>query len=468
MRVFRPVLLPLIFPAAALAQPELTQHPELAQLAAQVSPERERATDTRLVAFGTRHTLSDTTSETRGIGAARRWVQRQFADMSKACGGCLEIQTPSQTFTGVRIPQPSAVMDVLAIQRGTTDPGRVIVISAHVDSINGNVVNGQRYADAKGDAPGANDDASGVSSVLEAARILSAKKFPATIVYAVLSGEEQGLYGGRVLADYAVAQNWRVEADLNNDIIGNTHGQSGLIDNSHVRVFSEGSRATESADQARARHNVGGESDSPSRNLARFMQGLADTTMNGFSVKPIYRPDRFARGGDHLEMLAQGFPAVRITEAAENYTRQHQTVRVENGIHYGDVLEGVDFDYLAQVTRLNVITLAALALAPAPPTGVSITGAVTPDTVISWKASADAVSHRVWWRDTTLPQWRFNRPATGNSLTLSGINIDDWFFGVSAVGADGYESPVVYPGQSGSFERMSPAAAPQPFITPPK
>ena len=244
-------------------------------------------------------------------------------------------------------------------------------------------------------------------------------------------------------------------------------GKAGVIDNSHVRVFSEGSRATESADQARMRHNVGGESDSPSRNLARFMEGMADAYMNGFSVKPIYRPDRFGRGGDHLEMLAQGFPAVRITEVAENYTRQHQTVRVENGIAYGDVLEGVDFDYLAQVTRLNVITLAALALAPAPPTGVTITGAVTPDTVVSWKESADAAAHRVWWRDTTEPQWRFNRQAMGNSLTLSGINIDDWFFGVSAVGADGYESPVVYPGASGSFDRIPPSQPAAPFIPPP-
>lgn len=452
----------------ALAQPVLNQHPELAQLAAQVSPERERATDTRLVGFGTRHTLSDTVSDSRGIGAARRWVAAQFADMAKACGGCLTIQTPSETFTGARIPKPAAVMDVLAIQRGTSDPGRVIVISAHVDSINGNVVNGQKYADAQGDAPGANDDASGVSAVLEAARILSARKFPATIVYAVLTGEEQGLYGGRVLADTAVAQGWRVEADLNNDIIGNIHGQSGLIDNSHVRIFSEGSRTAESVDQARTRHNVGGEEDSASRNLARFMQGLADAYMNGFSARLIYRPDRFGRGGDHLEMLAQGFPAVRISEAAENYTRQHQTVRVENGIAYGDVLSGVDFDYLAQVTRLNVITLAALALAPAPPTGVTIAGAVTPDTLVSWKDSADAPNHRVWWRDTTLPQWRFNRPASGNSLTLAGINIDDWFFGVSAIGADGYESPVVYPDASGSFERMAPVAAPAPFIAAPK
>jgi acetylornithine deacetylase/succinyl-diaminopimelate desuccinylase-like protein len=205
--------LPLLS-ARALAQPVLMPHPELARLAAQVSVERERATDTRLVAFGTRHTLSDTQSDTRGIGAARRWIQGRFSDLSQACGGCLEIQTPSQTFTGVRIPAPTEVMDVLAVQRGASDPNRVIVISAHMDSRNGDAL------DAKGDAPGANDDASGVSAVLEAARVLSARKFAATIVYAVLSGEEQGLFGGRVLADHAVAQGWRGEADLNNDIIG--------------------------------------------------------------------------------------------------------------------------------------------------------------------------------------------------------------------------------------------------------
>jgi hypothetical protein len=211
-----------------------------------------------------------------------------------------------------------------------------------------------------------------------------------------------------------------------------------------------------------ARHDAGGESDSASRNLTRFLQGLADAYLNGFSVKPIYRPDRFGRGGDHREMLNQGFAAVRITEAAENYRRQHQNVRMENGIAYGDVLDGVDFDYLAQVTRLNVIALAALALAPAPPVGVTLSGAVTPDTVVSWKPGA--ALHLVWWRDTTEPQWRFNRPATGNSLTLAGTNIDDWFFGVSAVSADGYESPVVYPGASGSFERMPPTAPHDTFI----
>ena len=452
----------LVLAGAARSQPASGDHPLLIDLAAEVSAAREQAVDARLVGFGTRHTLSDTTSDVRGIGAARRWVAAQFAALSDACAGCLQVQTPSQTFTGVRIPTPTAVTDVLAVQRGTTDPDRVVVISAHIDSLMSN------FLDGKSDAPGANDDGSGVSAVLEAARLLSSRKFPATIVYAVLSGEEQGLYGGKVLADYAVAQGWRVEADLNNDIIGNIHGLSGVIDNTHVRVFSEGSRTNESPIQASTRHGAGGELDSPSRNLARFMQGLADHYLPDLQVKLLYRPDRFRRGGDQLEMLNQGFPAVRITEAAENYTRQHQTVRVENGIAYGDVLEGVDFPYLAKVTRLNVITLAALASAPAPPREVALAGAVTPDTDVKWTPSASAAAYRVWWRDTTEPQWRYSRlVAQGGQAKLAGINLDDWFFGVSAIGADGYESPVAFPGASGSYDRLPPSTPPPPFIAPP-
>jgi len=446
----------------ARSQPPGGEHPLLAELAGQVSADRLQATDARLVGFGTRHTLSDTVSDVRGIGAARRWVAAQFAALADACAGCLQVQTPSQTFTGPRIPTPTAVADVLAVQRGTTDPDRVVVISAHIDTLMSN------FLDGKSDAPGANDDGSGVSAVLEAARLLSAHKFPATIVYAVLSGEEQGLYGGKVLADYVVAQGWRVEADLNNDIIGNIHGLSGTIDNTHVRVFSEGSRTNETADQASARHGAGGELDSPSRNLARFMQGLADHYLPDLQVKLLYRPDRFRRGGDQLEMLNQGFPAVRITEAAENYTRQHQTVRVENGIPYGDVLDGVDFPYLAKVARLNVITLAALASAPAPPREVALAGAVTPDTTVKWAPSSDAAAHRVWWRDTTEPQWRYSRlVGQGGEAKLVGVNIDDWFFGVSAVGADGYESPVAFPGASGTYDRLPPPAPPPPFISAP-
>jgi Zn-dependent M28 family amino/carboxypeptidase len=447
----------LLIAAPAKSQP-LAKQPLLKTLAAGVSAERLQATDARLVAFGTRHTLSDTQSDTRGIGAARRWVARQFEALSGKCSGCLRIETPSQTFTGARIAQPTAVTDVLAIQRGTTDPDRVVIISAHIDSRASDVMDG------KIDAPGANDDGSGVSAVLEAARLLSGHKFPATIVYAVLSGEEQGLFGGKVLADYAVAQNWRVEADLNNDIIGNIHGQSGVVDNTHVRVFSEGSRTTESAAQSAARHEAGGEEDSPSRNLARFVQALADRYLNDLQVRMIYRPDRFGRGGDQRELLVQGFPAVRITEAAENYTRQHQTVRVENGVRYGDVLDGVDFPYLAKVTRLNVIALAALASAPEPPRDLAISGAVTANTTLKWTPSAGAVAYRIWWRETSEPRWRYSRPAgPASEATLDGVNIDDWFFGVSAIGPDGFESPVVFPGPSGSFVRLPPSAPPAPL-----
>jgi hypothetical protein len=287
--------------------------------------------------------------------------------------------------------------------------------------------------------------------------VLSKHRFPATLVFAALSGEEQGLYGGHVLADYAVAHNWRVEADLNNDIVGNTEGMAGLRDNTHVRVFSEGTRTTETKEEADRRRYNGGELDSPSRNLARFMDRLADEYLTNLDVVMVYRTDRYGRGGDHVEMLKQGYPAVRVTEAVENYRRQHQDLRVENGVAYGDVISGVDFPYLAQVTRLNVVTMAALASAPAPPTGVEIAGAVTPDTTVKWKPEPGVAAYRVWWRSTTDPQWRFSRIAsTPGEMVLKAVNIDDYFFGVSALSADGFESPVVFPGPAGTFEREPP------------
>jgi Zn-dependent M28 family amino/carboxypeptidase len=437
---------------AAQAQPAPTEHPLLHTLTAEVSPEREKATIAKLVAFGTRHTLSDTKSDKRGIGAARRWVASEFTAMSKDCGGCLTVETPSQSFTGKRVPQPTEVMDVLAIQRGTTDPNRVIVISGHIDSRVTDVMN------VTADAPGANDDASGTAAVIEAARVLSKHKFPATLVFAVLSGEEQGLYGGKVLADYATAKGWAVEADLNNDIVGNSEGLMGTRETTRVRVFSEGTRTIETAAEADKRRYNGGEVDSPSRQIARMMDGLADRYLGNFDVTMVYRTDRFGRGGDQVEMLKAGFPAVRVTEANENYNRQHQDLRAENGIKYGDVLDGVDFAYLGQVTRLNVISMAAMAMAPAPPTGVDISGAVSVDTTVKWTPAADAAAYRLWWRSTTDPQWRYSRDAapTGQSV-LKAINIDDWFFGVSAVSADGYESPVVFPGPAGSWARPATA-----------
>jgi hypothetical protein len=317
---------------------------------------------------------------------------------------------------------------------------------------------------AKSDAPGADDDGSGTAAVIEAARVLSRHKFPATLVYASLSGEEQGLYGGKVLAQYATQQNWHVEADLNNDIVGNSSGANGATEKSYVRIFSEGTRSIETDQEAERRRYNGGEVDSPSRNLARFVSGLADQYLDGFKGRMIYRTDRFSRGGDQVPMLAAGLPAIRLTEAIENYNREHQDVRVENGIHYGDTADGIDYPYLANVVRLNAISMAALAMAPAPSPAVKIEGAVSLDTTVSWLPSAGAASYRVWWRDTTAPLWTNseNAPQGATSLMLKNVNIDDWFFGVSSVSADGYESPVEFPAPAGSFakpENPLPAAA---------
>ena len=443
----------LALPFGAFAQtdaPPPQPKPLLQSIVTDVTPDALHATIAKLVGFGTRHTLSDTTSNTHGIGAARRWVKSRFEEISKDCNGCLQIATPEQTVTGERIPQPAVIMDVLAIQRGSDHrddlPDRVIVISGHLDSRVRDVM------DAKSDAPGADDDGSGTAAVLEAARVLSKHEYRATLVYAVLSGEEQGLYGGKLLAQYAHDQKWSVEAALNNDIVGNTVGTNGVKDATNVRVFSEGTRTNETPEQAATRRYSGGEVDSPSRNLARFIDGLADSYLQDFHVRMVYRTDRFHRGGDQVPMLAMGYPAVRFTEAIENYTREHQDVRVENGVHYGDVLEAVDFPYLAKVTRLNAITMAALAMAPAPPAQVKTEGAVTMDTTVSWTAVPAAASYRVWWRDTTAPRWSNSRSVTGaTSLLLKDVNIDDWFFGVSAVSAEGWESPVEFPGDAGAF-----------------
>ncbi|MDE2274764.1 MAG: M28 family metallopeptidase, partial [Burkholderiales bacterium] len=330
---------------------------------------------------------------------------------------------------------------------GSADPNRVLAITGHLDSRVTDILN------ATSDAPGANDDASGVAAVMEAARVLSGQHFRATLVYGVLSGEEQGLYGGKILADHARAQGWQVEADLNNDIVGNSHGGDGVNDNSVVRVFSEGTKANETPEQANRRRYNGGEIDSPSRNLARTMAAIADRAMTNFRVEMVYRTDRYGRGGDQVEFLAAGYPAVRVTEAHEDYTRQHQDLRTEHGIRYGDVIEGVDFDYLAQVTRLNALTLAQLARAPAPPAGVSIAGAVTPNTILKWQPVPGAAHYRVHWRSTTDPQWRHSREVAGDAtqIELKNVPIDDSFFGVSAVAADGAESPVVFPGPAGAF-----------------
>jgi hypothetical protein len=439
-------LLAVLALSSGFAAPE--KRPLLVSVSGAVSEAELKATITQLVSYGTRHTLSDTASPTRGIGAARRWAGERFAAISKACGGCLEIVTPEERFTGDRMPKEGAVVqDVIAVQRGTTDPDRVIVISGHIDTRNSTAM------DATGDAPGANDDGSGTAAVLEAARVLSQHKFPATLVFAVLSGEEEGLYGGKVEAHYAREHGWQVEAVLNNDIVGNTHGQNGAYVPDRVRVFSEGTKAVETPQDGARRRYSGGEVDSPSRNLARFIDELTPLYVPGFRAQMIYRTDRFGRGGDQTPMLEAGFPAVRITEAAENWTRQHQDLRPG----FGDVIEGVDFPYLARVTRMNVVALAALAMAPAPPEGIKIDGALSDDTTVTWRPSKDAARYRVWWRDTLSPRWEHSQDATGEKAVIKDVVIDDWFFGVQAVSADGWASPIAFPGPPGSFISPPPA-----------
>lgn len=407
----------------------------------------------KLVSFGTRHTLSETKSDTHGIGAARRWIQSEFERISGNCGGCLEVFTVSDTISGERrIPNPTNVVNVIAIQRGFADPNRYVMMSGDIDSRVSDVMNDTSFA------PGANDNASGIAGTLEAARILTQYKFPASIVYTALSGEEQGLYGGKILARKVKKERWRIEALLNNDMIGNIRGINGVVNNTTARVFSEGTRAVETDKEARIRRYTGGEVDSPSRNVARYVHKMADKYIDHLDMMMIYRVDRFGRGGHHLPFNDAGYPAVRIMETNENYHRQHQDVRVENGIHYGDVISGVNFDYAAKLTGLNAVTLASMAWAPQPPSNVQIKGAVSANTTMSWDAidsqkAPDLAGYKIYWRRTTSPTWT-NSIFVGktNHYTLKNTIIDNYFFGVASVSKDGFESPVVFPGPNGSFD----------------
>jgi hypothetical protein len=451
----------------ALSQPARPPAP-LGALADEVSERNLRATVERLVGFGTRHTLSARDNPTRGIGAALNWTEAEFRRFSRACGGCLTIVRPSDTVTNRRIPNPTLVEDVVAIQRGTTDPDRVIIITGHIDSRVTDPMN------ATSDAPGANDDGSGTAAVIEAARILSRHRFPATIVYGVLSGEEQGLNGGKILAEHARAQGWRVEANLNNDIIGNSCGSDGVCDDANVRVFSEGPRWQGHEDLAARQRSLGGENDAPGRNLSRFIDTLADDLSLGLDVRPIWRNDRFGRGGDHSEFLNAGFPAVRFSVAVENYNQQHQDLRTENGTVYGDTIDHMDFPYLRRVTALNVAALAALARAPMPPEP-TVEGAVATDTNIGWRPVPGAARYIVRWRRTDASQWQHSLrvgadqvintqcrvppcPFQGEHIfaRLPRIRVDDWVFGVSSVAADGSESPVASAVPGGAFRPYAP------------
>ena len=436
---------------AQQAAPPPGDTPFLHDIAAAPSAARIEADVRTLVGFGTRHTLSETGSATRGIGAARRWVHAEFERISAACGGCLEVMYVGDTYTGARVPTPSEVVSVVAIQRGTTDPNRYVLMGGHLDSRVSDVMN------TTADAPGANDDGSGVAGTIEAARILSQRKFPGSIVYVAFAGEEQGLVGAQIVAKKAKDENWRLVGVLNNDMIGNTRGIGGQTDNGAVRVFSDALRQTETEAEARQRRLTGGEVDGPNRNLARYVDRMADRYIPNLDVMMVYRLDRFGRGGDHRAFNDAGFPGVRIVETLENYDRQHQDLRTDNGRAYGDVIEGVDFAYAAKVTALNVVSLAALASAPPPPAEVTIGGAVSPDTTLKWTRPPAAqapnlAGYRIYWRLTTEPQWTHSRwVGDVTEFTLSNMIIDNWFFGVSAVAKDGTESPVVFPGAAGTF-----------------
>lgn len=413
---------------------------DLKQVAAGVKAERLKTDIETLVSFGTRHTLSSATDPKRGIGAARAWVKGEFEKIGQECGGCLTVMTPTDSVSGNRIPQPVEIVNVLAVQKGESDPNRVVIISGHIDSRVTDVM------DAEHDAPGANDDGSGTAAVIEAAHVLSHYKFPATIVYAVLTGEEQGLYGGKLLAKTAKEQGWQVEAQLNNDIIGNIEGLNGKVDKDHFRLFSEGTRANEADADIKRRRSVGGENDSPSRNLARLVSELTGAVLPEFHAKLIYRADRFGRGGDQAPLQEAGYPAIRLTEAAENYNRQHQDLRVENGIHYGDVTSGVNIPYLTEMTKVNVVALADMAWAPAPPPEVKIDGAVSDDTTLIWNDTPGAGGYWVRWRPTDQPVWQGQRYGADHQIVLKDWVIDDWTFGVAAVSAKGFVSPTTFAG----------------------
>jgi len=420
-------------------------------LVAAVSAERIEADIRKLVSFGTRHTLSETESDTRGIGAARRWIADEYRKISAECGGCLEVLMISDMVTGRRIPDPVEVVSVVAIQRGTLDPDRMVMMSGDIDS---RVSDG---LDGTSDSPGANDNASGMAGAIEAARVLSKHQFSGTIVYTGLSGEEQGLYGGAIVAEYALKEGWRIKAVLNNDMIGNITGINGVTNNTTARVFSEGTRVVETEEEARIRRFSGGEVDSPSRNVARYVDRMADEFIPNLDVMMVYRLDRFGRGGHHRPFNEVGIPGVRIMETNEHYDRQHQDIRVEDGVEYGDVIEGVNFDYARKLTALNIVSLAGMAAAPQFPANVGIKGAVQPSTTLSWtlpegEAAENLAGYKVYWRLTTEPQWTYSRDVgLVDTYTLENVVIDNYIFGVASVSTDGYESPVVFPGPTGSF-----------------
>ncbi|MBT4232126.1 MAG: M28 family peptidase [Flavobacteriaceae bacterium] len=411
-----------------------------------VSENRIESNIKKLVSFGTRHTLSDTTSVTTGIGAARRWIKKSFENISSDCNNCLEVFYQKNYFikNKRRLIKDVWINNVVAIQRGVVNPNRYIIMSGDIDS---RVSDPNDYTSL---SPGANDNASGMAGVIEAARVLSKYEFDNSIIYVGLSGEEQGLYGGAGLANFAKKNNWEIIGILNNDMIGNIEGVDGVIDNFSFRIFSEPTPANESEVSFRRRRFYGGEVDGNSRQLARYIHKTVRKYMPEMNPMMIYRLDRFGRGGHHRPFNDLGYAGVRIMEAHENYNRQHQDIRTENSIEYGDVISGVNFKYAKKLTAVNAINLASLGWSPKEPKNVKIGGAVKPSTKLKWEKPKNSkiLGYKIYWRETTSPYWENSRFVGNiNQFTLKGIVIDNYLFGVSSVGNNNQESVIVFPSE---------------------
>ena len=409
-----------------------------------ISVERLKNDIQTLVNFGTRHTLSDTASKTRGIGAARNWIKKSFDEISDNCNNCLEVFFQKNYFkkNNLRLIKDVWINNVVAIQRGNKYPNRYILMSGDIDSRVSNP------NDFESDSPGANDNATGMAGTIEAARVLSKYEFNNSIVYVGLSGEEQGLYGGKGLAEYAKKNNWDIIGILNNDMIGNIEGVNGVIDNKSFRIFSEPVPANESDRKRYMRRFYGGEVDGNSRQLARFIYNSTKKYLPDLNPDLIYRLDRFGRGGHHRPFNELGFAGVRIMETNENYNRQHQDIRIENNVAYGDVIEGVDFEYTKKLTAVNAINLALIGWSPPPPKNLKIGGIVEPSVKFKWDKSLDndIIGYKIYWRKTSAANWEFSKTIENiNEYTLNNIIIDNFLFGLVTINKGGFESIYEFP-----------------------
>jgi hypothetical protein len=421
------------------------RNPGIASIVRQIDARNIERSIRQLAAFGTRNTLSEQNNPKRGIGAARDWLYAEFLKAAEASNGRMTVEKQSyEQAKAQRIPEPTIITNVVATLKGSQPEAtdRIYVVSGHYDSMCNSPTDG------KCDAPGANDDASGTAAVLEMARVMAKFEFDATIVFMAVAGEEQSLLGSTHFAEQAKQKNWNVDAMFTNDIIGNTLGGNGIRDRGTVRVFSEGVPSNETPAEATTRRSVGGENDSASRQLARFIKETSEAFVPNMKVLMVYRRDRYGRGGDHIPFLERGYPAVRFTEMNEDFRHQHQNVRVENGVQYGDLPEFVDFAYVANVARVNAASLAMLAYAPSRPKGVTIVPRLSDDTELRWEANKepDLAGYEIVWRDTASPVWTNVRPVGKvTTFTLKGMSKDNFFFGVRAVDNEGNRSPATFP-----------------------